>query len=344
VYRGSAIPDLQGAYFFADYGAAQIYTIRVVGGVATDLQNRTTELDPPGTPAISAITSFGEDAAGEIYICERGSGSNGEVWKIIPAGPPDTMPPTPDPMTFASAPQPFGGFETTAIVMTATTANDPSLPITYQFQETTGNPGGNSSGFQASTNYTDGGQTPNTAYSYQVRARDAANNTTAYSSVSATATHIQAPVGLVSGVITSTSIELIAQGTFTNLVVGMSGLYFDCTDSGCDTGLNVWSQNTTATATGLAPNTLYNFTVKARNQLGVETAVAGGAFMTLPAGGCPLLGDVNGDTMVDGEDIAGFTRVKLGTPEPGDVAACANYGTGTLETDIAAFVDDLING
>lgn len=83
VYRGCAIPDLQGTYFFADYCSNQIWSTTVTGGVAGPIVNRTTELDPPGTPAITTITNFGRDECGEIYICEQG----GEIWKIVPAAP-----------------------------------------------------------------------------------------------------------------------------------------------------------------------------------------------------------------------------------------------------------------
>lgn len=80
VYRGSAIPSLQGAYFFADYCSNQIWSFKAVGGVATEFTERTTELDPPGAAAITDITSFGEDADGEIYICDQG----GQIYKIVP--------------------------------------------------------------------------------------------------------------------------------------------------------------------------------------------------------------------------------------------------------------------
>jgi hypothetical protein len=77
VYRGSAIPCLQGTYFFADYCSNQIWSLRYDGAVVTELTNRTADLDPPSF-AINSITSFGEDANGELYICDRG----GEVFKI----------------------------------------------------------------------------------------------------------------------------------------------------------------------------------------------------------------------------------------------------------------------
>jgi glucose/arabinose dehydrogenase len=80
VYRGCAIPTLQGQYFFADYCSANISTFHWNGVGIENLVNRTTELDPPGALAINAVSSFGEDARGEIYVCDQ----FGEVFQIIP--------------------------------------------------------------------------------------------------------------------------------------------------------------------------------------------------------------------------------------------------------------------
>ncbi len=84
VYRGCAIPDLQGTYFFADFCSADIWSLRMVNGVATDFRNRTAELDPAGVSRIEWISSFGRDADGEIYICDL-FGNN--VFKIVPSAP-----------------------------------------------------------------------------------------------------------------------------------------------------------------------------------------------------------------------------------------------------------------
>jgi glucose/arabinose dehydrogenase len=83
VYRGCAVPDLHGTYFYADYCSDQIWSLVVEGGVVTQTDERTAELDPPGALTIDDITSFGLDAEGEIYIVDRG----GEVFKIVPDGP-----------------------------------------------------------------------------------------------------------------------------------------------------------------------------------------------------------------------------------------------------------------
>ncbi len=90
VYRGCEIPDLDGAYFFADFCSGQIWSLTYNGLVAT-VSNRTAELAPASPLTISSISSFGTDAAGEIYICDR-AGLTGEVYKIVPAtGPPQLI-------------------------------------------------------------------------------------------------------------------------------------------------------------------------------------------------------------------------------------------------------------
>ncbi len=82
VYRGSAIPDLQGAYFFADFCSNDILSFRYDGAAAAKLTDRTAELAPGGGLSIADISSFGEDACGEMYICDL---FGGEVFKIVPA-------------------------------------------------------------------------------------------------------------------------------------------------------------------------------------------------------------------------------------------------------------------
>ena len=79
VYNGCAIPDLVGTYLFGDYCSGRIWSFEIQGGVAVNFVNRTQELAPTvGT--INQITSFGQDALGEIYIIDQG----GEIWKIVP--------------------------------------------------------------------------------------------------------------------------------------------------------------------------------------------------------------------------------------------------------------------
>jgi glucose/arabinose dehydrogenase len=74
VYRGSAIPALQGSYFFGDYCQGWVRSFRYTGGAATEVTEWPT-LRPGGL-----LTSFGEDAAGEVYVIV----ADGSVFKIIP--------------------------------------------------------------------------------------------------------------------------------------------------------------------------------------------------------------------------------------------------------------------
>ena len=83
----------------------------------------------------------------------------------------DTTAPTPDPMTWASVPS---ADSESAISMTATTATDPS-GVSYFFDETSDNPGGDDSGW-VGVSYTDDDLSQSTEYSYQVKARDNSAN------------------------------------------------------------------------------------------------------------------------------------------------------------------------
>lgn len=77
VYRGDDIPGLQGTYFYADYCSNEVWTIRNLNGTVVDFKEITGDLGS----TINGPTSFGEDAAGELYIV---AGSAGQVWKIVP--------------------------------------------------------------------------------------------------------------------------------------------------------------------------------------------------------------------------------------------------------------------
>jgi glucose/arabinose dehydrogenase len=86
VYRGNAIPQLPGTYFFADYCSDQIWSFRYDGSNIIEFTDRTLELEPDSGRVINDISSFGEDGSGELYIVDLG----GEIFKIIPL--PQTVP------------------------------------------------------------------------------------------------------------------------------------------------------------------------------------------------------------------------------------------------------------
>jgi glucose/arabinose dehydrogenase len=71
VYRGSAIPELAGVYFYADYCAGWVKSF-TFNGSASDQRDW-------NLGSIGNITSFGQDSGGEIYI----TSSNGRVYKFV---------------------------------------------------------------------------------------------------------------------------------------------------------------------------------------------------------------------------------------------------------------------
>jgi hypothetical protein len=75
VYRGDCIPDIQGWYFYSDYCDNDLRKFEWDNG------NVTNESTISGFFG-SNISSFGEDAFGEVYIVARGDGA---VYKIVPA-------------------------------------------------------------------------------------------------------------------------------------------------------------------------------------------------------------------------------------------------------------------
>ena len=75
VYRGSALPAMQGTYFYADFCAGFVRSFRFQNGQPTN-QTEWPLLSPPG----KSVTSFGEDADGELYIMTLGGG----LFKFIP--------------------------------------------------------------------------------------------------------------------------------------------------------------------------------------------------------------------------------------------------------------------
>lgn len=74
VYRGQAIPELQGAYVFGDFCAGWVRALVQEDGQVVAERDLGVRL--------GGLVSFGEDADGELYLAS----SNGEVAKLVPAG------------------------------------------------------------------------------------------------------------------------------------------------------------------------------------------------------------------------------------------------------------------
>ncbi len=190
----------------------------------------------------------------------------------------DAIPPTPSPMTFASAPH---ATSTTSIAMTATTATDAkNPPVEYQFEETQNAPGGTDTDWVSGTSYTDTGLSVNTRYGYRVRARDSAptpnvgswSNTvlvyTLCNTPAAPVLHDESPTKLY--------ITLGSDGNPSSTTCAVynvtSGNYIS--SAGTPSGAAYWatrSQWNSIRIIGLSPSTTYSFVVKARNGDSVET-------------------------------------------------------------------------
>lgn len=78
VYRGSKIADLRGRYLFADYQNPRIWSFAQEDGKASGFTDHTSELQPEGG-RINLISSFGEDAEGELYLLDH----TGAVYRIV---------------------------------------------------------------------------------------------------------------------------------------------------------------------------------------------------------------------------------------------------------------------
>lgn len=72
VYRGRALPDLTGKYLFSDYCTGEVQALaRTAEGVTKRLLLRSG----------ARVSSFGEDEAGELYLCDHGEG---RVFRFAP--------------------------------------------------------------------------------------------------------------------------------------------------------------------------------------------------------------------------------------------------------------------
>jgi hypothetical protein len=60
VYRGRSVASAGGRYFFGDYCSGTVWSVRIEGGRAVDVRREAFRA--------ASLTSFGEDAAGELYL------------------------------------------------------------------------------------------------------------------------------------------------------------------------------------------------------------------------------------------------------------------------------------
>jgi glucose/arabinose dehydrogenase len=74
VYRGTAIPELVGHYFYGDYCSGWVRSFLVADDGSVGEER---EWLPRGT--LAGLTSFGVDATGELYAMT----TNGTIWRIV---------------------------------------------------------------------------------------------------------------------------------------------------------------------------------------------------------------------------------------------------------------------
>jgi glucose/arabinose dehydrogenase len=68
-YRGNGVPQLDGRYLFADFCAGRLMALDPANGRAASLP----------VPAVEALSAFGEDPAGELYVVSMA----GPVYRIV---------------------------------------------------------------------------------------------------------------------------------------------------------------------------------------------------------------------------------------------------------------------
>ena len=73
VYRGRAIPALRGFYLFADFSSGRVWAKKGPGGARRALSG--------ADGRVSQVASFGQDAAGELYVVSLA----GSIYRIVPA-------------------------------------------------------------------------------------------------------------------------------------------------------------------------------------------------------------------------------------------------------------------
>src|SRR3989344_3124110 len=208
----------------------------------------------------------------------------------------DVSPPTPDPMTWSSAPN---NVSATQIDMTATTANDAggSTPISYLFTNNNSacganvGTGGASSGWQsADTTYSNAGLQSNKCYGYTVQARDSLSNTGTASGISSAYTSANTPGTPTLGSPTETTLTLTNAENSNPSANPTTYFAVQVVTTSDGTWLNQWvdaTGNPSASAVwltdaqldalvlqGLQSSTLYGVKVKARNQDTDETALS----------------------------------------------------------------------
>ncbi|MGE3173405.1 MAG: sorbosone dehydrogenase family protein [Planctomycetota bacterium] len=84
VYRGCAMPQLRGRYFFGDLCSARVWSAWTDGYRILDLQSHSADLNPAGEVSMTSLSTFGEDGRGELYVANI---TGGRIFRIEPEQP-----------------------------------------------------------------------------------------------------------------------------------------------------------------------------------------------------------------------------------------------------------------
>lgn len=259
--------------------------------------------------------------ANAVYGTGGAGGQGIIVITYTPAA--DTTAPTPDPMTFDTAPNDASA---TSVSMIATTATDSSAPVEYLFGffacASNGGTGGTASSWQSSASYTDSGLEPNHCYGYKVEARDSLGNRTASSTQAEAYTAANTPGTPTLGSATVSTLALTndansnpSANPTTNFAVQVTvttptdatwlNKYVDA--SGDPSVTAVWltdSQLDSLVIGGLNSATSYSVQVKARNESQEETSFSSAGSGTTLSGeaqsGVDQLFRINGGVRFNG--------------------------------------------
>jgi glucose/arabinose dehydrogenase len=77
VYRGKALPELDGAYFYSDFCTALLRSFRYKDGTAVDQWDWKPVLDPDSR--LAKVVAFGQDNDGELYVITH----EGPILKLV---------------------------------------------------------------------------------------------------------------------------------------------------------------------------------------------------------------------------------------------------------------------
>lgn len=148
-------------------------------------------------------------------------------------------------------------------------------------------------GTPSTTSYSDTGLTAGTAYRYRVRARDAAGNNSAYSSIASATTQAAAgdvtapsvPTGLSAAAASASQISLNWNASTDN--VGVTGYLVErCQGASCTNFSQIATPSSTAQSdTGLTGGTTYRYRVRARDAAGNTSGYSSIASATTQAAG-----------------------------------------------------------